>query len=189
MMLYDRSNGRRSRRGCNVRQWCRDRRSYRRQWSGRWRHDRCSRHRLRFYSIFLRHPNAGAERVACLLQRNGLGQHKAGAQPKSVGYARFSFHDGDSNRILVQVRGTGAVEDLGGILRVVAIDDQQVETLRPQALESERGLAGVFKGDFQFVQDLSNSMDSFFVTAQQKGPSRHNSLMVRSWLLASKLLR
>ena len=131
--------------------------------------------RLRFRPVFLGHADTGAQRVASLFKRYRLGEHEACTQTESIRHAGFSFDDGDGDRVFVETGRACAVEHLCRVLRVVAIDDQQIETLRRQTLESKRRFAGMFKRDFEFVQNLGNRVNRFFIAAKQESPCSHNS--------------
>ena len=133
---------------------------------------------LGLWSIFPRHAHPGAERIACLLERNWLGQYEARAEAECIGYARFSFYDRDGDGTFVLSGSARTVEDLGRGLHIVAIHNEHFETLPAEALESERGVTGMLETDLKFIEDLGNGVDRLLVAGQQEYTGGHDVSML-----------
>ena len=115
--------------------------------------------------FFPGHADPGAQGIPHLFESYRLGKHQARTQPESIGHPGFAFDDGNGDGGLIQTGGAGAIENLGGILHVVAVDDQQVKALRCQSLQRKRRFTGMLEADFQFIQDLSDSLNRFLIAA------------------------
>ena len=108
-----------------------------------------------------------AQRSFGLLHINRFGQNQVGTDPKCLRHAGLSFDQRNRKRILIGPRITGALEQQGGVLLIVAIDDNRVEVFGHQPLDRCKGFVAGLDAKLKFTQDLGDHMGRPLVWTEQ----------------------
>ena len=116
---------------------------------------------------FSQQATSNAQRSLRLLNIDWLGQYEIRANAKGFGNSGLTFDNGNRKRTLIRSGIARTLEQQSGILLIVAIDDDGVEMLRHQLLDSRERLVAGLNGEVEFGQNLGDHAGRFVVRAEE----------------------
>ena len=102
-----------------------------------------------------------------------FGQHQVGSQAECPRDCSLAFNQRDCQRTVIQFRIACAFEQQGGILLVIAIDDQSLKVVRGQQFDCGEGFAARFHRKFQFAENSGHHGSGFLVRTKQQCSIAH----------------